>query len=304
MVLLAAIPRLEIARKALLAWRRPSFDECMEGLMQYRRRLQAAVVLNVLDPGRFRKAAAGEVEESQYVYGDDPIIDACLRAIDEVAPLDMDAMGMRCEDSLPDELYPACCGYPMGWDEWEEMVENLDTTNADIALYVFTTAMRLGDGDVLFKAAEHFSWNDLVVEDWPEIPDPEWERLDDLLDQRGLGVFKNAINACLYSTNNPYFDYNPWDENNLYDLPPFSVEGVRALETAWEEAQQVREDLTKASIQFARDLSLARTLYELYVESAEEAHPQPQTLSEIWAGEADDGEPVIDEFYGPIGLEA
>lgn len=273
----------------------------MERLAWKKQRIQAAVVLNALDPRMFQRAAAGIVED-QYVYGDDPLIDACLRAIDAVAPLDMDMMEMRCDGGMPDELYPACCGYPMGWDEWEEMVDNIDTSSDEIGLYIFTTAMRLGDGDVLLKAAEHFGW-ELGVEDWPEIPEPNWERLFELLEERGLGVFKNAINACLYDTGNPYFDYNPWDEEVIPNLPAFTLEGVRDLEQAWAEAQPIREDLTRAVIRFARETTLASTLYELYVESAQATKPIPQTLGEMWAGEADD-EPEHDEFYGRIRLEA
>jgi hypothetical protein len=304
MQLAGALPRLDTARKFLKLRKRPSLSDCLEVLEQKKRRIQAAVVLNALDPAKFRRAAAGEVEDKQCVYSDDPIIDACLRAIDALAPLDLEMMETRCEDGMPDELYPACCGYPMGWDEWEEMSgDDLDTCRDELGLYIFTTAMRLGDSAVLLRASDHFGW-ELSGEDPANIQDPNFERLFEMLEERGLGVFKNAINVCLYDTGNHYFDYNPWDEEVIADLPAFTLEGVRALEWAWAEAQPMREDLTRAVIWFARDMSLAGTLYDLYVESAAETETRPQTLGELWAGEADDGEPVIDEFYGPIGLEA
>ena len=296
MVATAYIPRLSVVGHALRERRRPSLAAVLGMLEAQRRRGQAAVILNELDPKAFRKAARGE-KEDKYQFAEDPLIDACLRAIDKVAPLDLDQMGMRCEEETADELYPSACGYPMGWDEWEELVEDVNTAAPEISLYLFVTAMRLGDGAVLFKASEHFGWD---LENLEEIPDPNWERLFGLLEEHGLGCFKNAIEACLYDTGNVYFDYNPWDEETIPTLPPFTLAGVRALEEEWAEAQPIRKDLDHAARIFAQDLSLARKLMDLYAASACEHAYRLSTLAEMWAGEGED-EPVIDEFYGQIG---
>jgi hypothetical protein len=300
----AALPQLETVTRFLRAKKRRSLEDCLDWLRVKRQEFQGAVILNALNPGRLYRLDMRVEKDDAFVYCDSPLLDACLREINNLAPLDMDMMEMRYgEANCPDELYPASCGFPMGWDEWEEIIDNIESISPNTYLYLFVTMLRMGENEKMALAAQEIGW-ELSEEECATLPNPDWNELLILLEQRGLEVFKNAINVCLYDTGNPYFDYNPWDESDIYSLPAFTLGGVRELQQFWEEAQPISADLDKAVLQFGQDPTLARTIFDLCVESQGHPAPRPQTLAEIWAGEADDAEVVTDEFYGPMGLEA
>lgn len=279
----------------------PSMDGVLGYLFAWRKRTQAAVILNELDADEFRRACAPKAELIDGTLDDDPLVEACLAAVNRIAPLDLDTIEMYAAEESLEYLYPACCGFPGNWDEWDDMTRNLGNYSADMALYVFVTCIRMGDGAALFGASEHYGW-DLYGEDMDSLPDPDWDRLYELLDAHQMSCFKHAIDACLYSTGNPYFDYNPYDESETYDLPTFDLEGVRFLAEQWTAAQPILTDLRAAMEQFKKEPALAQVLLSLYAESAGEPERKPQTLAEIWAGDIDERRPV-DPFYGPLDGE-
>ena len=230
----------------------------------------------------------------------DELIEATLNAIYEVAPLDQLFIVSVIYDSVLDYLYPESCGWPIEWDEWDEMVEEPASYQESVGLYVFVTALRLDESDVLMGASEHWGWN-LMAVDLDDNSVLDWERFAQLLDKNGLGCFKNAFDACAYQTGNPYFDYNPNDEETQPDLPPFMLEGVRTLQKYWQEAQPILADYQQAEEMFEQDRSLAGKILKLVMECREKRERvrvrTNLTLAEVWGEEP---ERVIDPFYGPL----
>jgi hypothetical protein len=298
---LAAGPTFKEVTLFLTARRQPKLEDMVESLDLLRKRTRFAVILQALNPEKFREVCAGRYELVVGDVSEDPLIEAAVGEISDIAPLDLEETFMCLEDGYEyiDYLYPEHLGYPIGWDEWEELHDNPNDWTETMALYVFVTALRLGETEVLGSSSEHYGW-DLEVEDLEAgIPEANWDRLFILLDQRQMSCFKNALDVCIYDTGNPYFDYNPYDEERCPDLPGITVEGVRALEKAWQEAQPIRLDHETAAEQFAHDPTLAKVLLMLWAESADKPEPRrPQTLAEIWADEQP--ERIIDPFYGPL----
>ena len=210
------------------------------------------------------------------------------------------------------DLFPSACGYPMGWDEWSEMVNDLDTCNETLNLFIFANIWRLEGEEAWDIASHHYGW-DLDIEKIVEMGDVDWKHFSKLLKKEGLGCFENALDACWYDTGNIYFDFNPYDDDIVVDLPPFTLEGVRALAQCWIEAQPIQFDLHIATDLFARDASMAGQIMKLARRARKKERTAqgrarvriggPQTLAELWAGEGGENQQVIDPFYGPIGLQ-
>lgn len=277
---------------ALQTRRTVSLDQAVSYLLSARTRWKAAAILRHLAPARYA-SVKGQPSILVGYLSDDPFFEAALLAIHDQAPLDLDFISTLIDENGPIEyLYPECAGYPFGWDDWEDLSINISGVDPNMALYMFVTAMRLSHDSVLTEGEECFGW-DLDLNSDASLPDIDWDRLYDLLDQHDLSVFKNAIRVCISDTGNPYFDYNPYDSDQaIPDLPEFSIPGVDQLCRAWYEAQPILTDLRIAVDRFHEDPGLARVLFMLCEESQVESQPgaKPRTLVELWTsqGELDD----------------
>ena len=277
--------------KTFLASRQTARDiwAVLQQLDWMRSKTRCMAILHEINPRAFAETARAVRATKPDPNDIDPWEEAALNAINDVAPLDQDAMMMRMEDGESCEgLYPAQCGYAMDWVQWNELTDDPTGTDPAMGLYIFVTCIRMGAGEKLFNASEKFGW-DLEFDPDASMPEPDWDRLWDGLARHNLTAFQDAINVCLYSTDNLYFDYNPWDENQDYgDLPPFSLAGVRSLQESWREAQPILNNLRIAIELFSKDGSLARTLWDLFVEASEEDHPARRTLADMWAQDDED----------------
>jgi hypothetical protein len=278
----------------------PRFASIISELEITRTWIKSAVILAELDPDKFAKirSEGGKISEE--------LFQSAIESITAIAPLDLEFIEVNMDggsDGLAC-LYPEPCGYPLGWDEWEEICQDPTDCNDSMALYIFSTCLRFDDVVTLQNASEHFGW-DIEIEKLPDLSSEESDHFFGLLKEHGLKCFENAIYTCWYSTGNQYFDYNPYDEQPILEnMPEFSMKGVRELEKQWKAAQPILADLHEANDRFVSEKGLARKILEFYLQSQKiriGPHRRPTTLVELWASEAAD-QPVIDPFYGPIGL--
>jgi hypothetical protein len=294
-------PKIEKILGELGARRRPSLQNAIQQLQTIRGVTGSGRILAELAPNTFQAACADglwrmlEISES-FRYGDatPDIVSSTLNAIQEIAPLDWDAM--ENQFSNEDEvifLIPDCYGYPMGWDDWDQIREDLESTSLDLGMYIFFTTLRLGDMEIFEAANEQFEWG---IERIPErLADRDMGTLDRAklfrsLDRAKMGCFKDALEVCFYDTGNVYFDYNPYDEGEVPSLlPPYAIEGVRDLAAQWKAAQPILANLRIAQNRFMSDPGVPDRLYKAYLRYLDRGVPRERirvrTLGDIFAEE-------------------
>jgi hypothetical protein len=294
-------------------WERklPTLAQVVNELEKMRNYTQAAVILKELDPVEWAKLGGNVLIKNSN------LIDDAFTAINHIAPIDEEFIYSYMDGGEGTiELVPASCGYPMGWDEWADMINDLATNDTTLNLFIFANIWRLEGSEAWETASDHYGW-DLDIEKIVEMDEVDWGRFYTLLKKNGLGCFENALDACWYDTGNIYFDFNPYDDDNagLVDMQPFTVEGVRKLAQLWQEVQPILMDLHVATDLFARDASIAGQIMKLARQARKKDQASqgrararvrvggPQTLAELWAGEGGENQRVIDPFYGPIGLQ-
>ena len=263
----------------LRSLKRQSFQDVVISLQQAKLTARLARIVAELRPDLYQEITKNGVTLNS--LDSDDLMQQTLNAINEVAPLDDMFENELMDGSIP-LLYPQCCGYPMSWDEWEEMAEDPGFVSPSMSFYVFVTAWRIGDERAFINGSEVFGWN-LRFEN----SNVDWEKFCKLLDKNGLGIFKNAFDVAMYSTGNPFFDFNPFDENYGYeDLHELSIEGVRSLAEDWKKAKPIIEENNKACTMFAEQPELAGRLVKLMRRCRIKENPAPRppkTLIEIFA---------------------
>ncbi|MAT45347.1 MAG: hypothetical protein CL609_23710 [Anaerolineaceae bacterium] len=258
-------------KERLLALKPLSFGSIAATMRVYGTIGRAGQILQELNPERYRMVCRQElVYEGGVEF---PVIAEALAEIDLRAPLDLDMIeggigGLA--DLAYISLIPVQLGYPMGWDEWEEISQ--DPTGCDdvMAINIFFNCLRLGQPETFNMASDHFGWG-VYWNAACNLP-VDWERFCELLHQKKMGFYINAINTVWYDTNNPYFDMNPFDEmsfdNFYYD---FDLEGFRSLEEAWQDAQPIRDDLARAIKDFTINKKAPRRLLNIWTKAVAES---------------------------------
>jgi hypothetical protein len=305
----APMTTFQVASWSLRKRRKPTFSDAVSRLKKVGFLAKTVIILKELNPEKH-----AELQEKFRFLGDDieneEVIYETLAAICGIAPIDMQFYdNVRYDDMEFEYLYPESCGFPMGWDEWGEIASNPTDCNDSMALFIFFTALRLGEGEVLERASERFGWN-LPEVDLEQYDAVDWEKLYALLVRARLGCFNNAIDVCLYSTGNPYFDYNPYDEEVIPDLPPYSLEGVREMQDMWEAAKPINADFDQAKEMFEEDPEkYSWTLLKLWLRCCKKKKRERvrlrtsgnpgRTLGEIW-GEIEDNQRELDRLMEPL----
>jgi hypothetical protein len=307
------------AKASLQKRRMTTFYEAYTRLHSISFQARSASILAELNPARY----LGLREKVHFLTDyDEELVSAALEEICTIAPLDTEFIetGLLGAGEDFQYLYPAPMGFPMGWDEWEEIATDPAGCNESMELFIFVSSLRLHYDSTLEQASEHFDW-DLPKVDLERYSDLDWERMYKLLDQAGLSCFKRAIDVCLYSTDNPYFDFNPYDEdaNAFPDLPPYSLDGVHQLEAFYQAAKPIQADFEEAENLFENCYGLPWKLLKIWLSCCKKVKPErrrvrvggpERTLAEIW-GEVQtintdiqnlEGElqRIIDPFYGPL----
>jgi hypothetical protein len=271
----------------------PRLISVLEQLEYFNRQMAPAAILEELDPDKYQRILTQT--GSHEIDGEDAILVAAIDAIDNVAPLNLEYIEMNLFEAGEDELeflYPDPHGYQISFDQWYESCEDLDNSwLPDAGLFIFITAIRFEDRQILQKAKEWLGWTIRSFPDLGNYGDPDWNRFYQLLDQNNLSCFKNAFDACLYSTGNPYFDFNLADDGyGIPNLPPFTLNGMRELRKFWEDAQPIIQDFNCARLQFLQDTSLAGKILKLYLKCCpQRVRTGLQALADLWA-EDDDAE--------------
>jgi hypothetical protein len=274
----------------------PTFDRMVSRLGKVKFMAESARILEALNQERFKEIKP----KIKFLNNDEcnDVLAAALGEITLVAPLDMEFIELNLSDfdglitSLPPEPY----GFPISLDEWESITQDLEGCAESLGLYVFFTALRLGEYSVLEAAASRFGWDFPDNLNFDRYGDVDWKLLFEKLDQAGLGFYKNAIDVCHYSTGNPYFDYNPYDEELIHDLPEYSLEGVRELQQEWIESKPILADFRRAEERFEHNPSRESwRLLKLYLSCCEKrsrarVRTNGKTLVEIF-GEEEISEP-------------
>jgi hypothetical protein len=307
-VAVSALVPLGVAMQALRRARRVKMVTAVDALTEAKTATSAARILFELNPNRLNDLCAANrcLNDPEQT-----LVSETMEAIGEIAPLDTDMMDVEFQDDgqVP-WLLPAPAGFALGWEEWEEWSGHLDE-HADAKMYIFWTCIRLGESETLESAGWAYDWLDWGM----EIPDlytdeeehMDWERFEETLRNKGLGCFIAAREICCYDTGNPYFDWNPYDENGESQSPavPFNLEGVRELEKDWQAAQPMLEDFREARERFDRDPSLAGKLLAIWDscmvrnKKKRKRRARARTLVEVFREEVTRGR-LIDPFYGPL----
>lgn len=263
---------MPVVRERLLELKPLSFQTMSDRLRVFGVIGRAGQILQALNRERYRRVCRQNFMDWESGV-DMPIIAAALEEINLRAPLDYDMIeggigGLS--DLAYIYLIPVQLGYPMGWDEWEEISVDPGTCSEEMAINIFFNCLRLGQPETFDMASEAFGWGVY----WTEACNMpvDWERFCELLHQKKMGFYINAINAVWYNTDNPYFDMNPFDEmsfdNFYYD---FDLEGFRALEEAWRDAQPIRNDLARAIKDFTINKKAPRRLLNIWTKAVAES---------------------------------
>lgn len=258
----------------------PRLYDALATLRSYNLSAKAAMILQEIAP---------HFLVQNNVSGADALVDKALDAINDIAPVYYESMqaDLDASDGGVIFLYPEPVGFPMGWDDWDELITDIENSPS-MALYAFATCLRLGQWEYFERAAVFLGWN-------CEYANIDVDRIDQMaseLERSGLGCFANALRACWYVTGNVYFDWNPYDDDQAYeDFPPFIVEGVRWLMNEWQMAQPILNDLKQANEWFQREPGVAARVLACMTAGMEEVEPgagSNQTLMEIWSENDDD----------------
>jgi hypothetical protein len=271
------------AARTLQSMRLPTIDSALVALGKAREHTCAAVILNELDPDSLQSHCAAGVD-----LCDTDLVILALQAINNVAPLYLEQIEMQYDEGdglllLPDPIG----GYLASWEEWSDFSTE-PGEYAEHRMYIFWTAIRLGDSDTLIRAGFEFGWLDYGM----KVPDSwdfeiDWEKFERNLRERGLAVHIAGRAICWYDTGNDYFDWNPFDEDS-YELPwrDFNLEGVHELMTEWEKAHPMLEDFKQARDQFDADPGLAGELLRIFLRSKKrrprQSRRRSRTLAEIF----------------------
>ena len=291
------------AADGLRRFRRPTLNEVFSRLSGLHTALTLAPILHGLDPVAFRESCQGRVLAPLSNY-DQSFETAISARLQQIAPFDGEFMELN-GDGVEEGgwLVPECAGYPCGWDEWEEMTSNPAAYDTPyMQLYIFCTALRLGESQLFDNASEAFGW-DIAYPDKATNFDPDWERLYRLLRRRGLGPFCDVWDVCTYSTGNIYFDFNAYDEDvDWASLPFFDLDGFRQLAKEWQAAQPILEQFRIAVHMAEQDSRIFAELLRAYCDSFKpERRRKSKTLAEIWNEESEGGidrDTVVHDDYG------
>ncbi len=173
-----------------------------------------------------------------------------------------------------EELYlpiePA--GFPYSWDDLSEIMENPSSLDASESLLFFLKYLDLGvDPSAWELAAGHFGWPGapgyLNPADVRKIDHLDNERLFALLDAHGLDCFQAAFKVIWGGTGNLFLDYSYEELYEIVEPIPFSVENVRLLALAWQEAQTILERIREAETKTQDDPGLLERILEAYERS-------------------------------------
>lgn len=281
---------VQSAVKLLQAKRQPDMDEVIRRLNSARFTTSCAAILAEISPEKYYAACRGGmllITDGNLMT---PLAQAAIEAIMEVAPLDEEALEVIVsEGEYPMNLPPASAGFPMSFDEWDEFRCDIDNCSEDMSLYVFYTALRFGDHDVLDEAACHFNWE--INSRFSE-GDLDWDKMYAMLERETWSkCFVNAIDIICYQTGNIYFDYNPYDADIIYDLPPFTIDGFHTLETEWQEAKPILLDYELAKDLFLRDPEVPGELLEMWKACITPSRTRTNlTLAEVWREDEEEEE--------------
>ena len=207
-----------------------------------------------------------------------------LDAINDIARLDENVAQEELEEGDLPILYPANMGYPMGWDEYDELLQNLSNLAEGMRLYMFFTMLRTGRDESFQEMSDYFGWQ---VQFAP-IEGLDFEVFKQETRAAGLEDYYWALRVSWYCTDNVYFDFNPWDENggDWEILPNWTREDIEALAKQYDETMPISEANERAVEQFARDATIAGRLLECMVRSSDLGRTHPaMTLAELWAAD-------------------
>ncbi len=172
--------------------------------------------------------------------------DAAIRAVAALFPVLDDYMDTLVQEGEPLCIHPDSCGY--AWDEeWlSEAFQNPENLQAESALAMFfktiwiaTTQFGREEGLSLWNTMQEYFGYPCEM---PEVGDVyardfNWPLVYELLDQDGLGDFRNVISLALCDTGNLFLDTSAEDYGyGTVEIPDFTAENIKTLSQLWAEA--------------------------------------------------------------------
>lgn len=292
----ALVPGFSQAAAALRKIRPVAYRTAADDLASLDQVLRAAQILIALKPGEIDKYHP----EGGWLKGEDGFYDlgdAVAYAINEIAPLDMEAIDMDLQDGYF-RMIPESRGRPMNWDSWDEMVNDPENyLYGNESAWAFCAALGVGDQAAFEAFSEYYDWE----LSYPRKAGGAYDKAKffKALERRGLGCFKAIWSIATYSTDNLYFDYNIYDDN--MDLPPFSLEGVREMERAYRAALPIEAEARWAQDLFESQPGLPAALLRIYVRSLVKDE-KPRTLVEVFRAERERGHAAENDVTDPLGV--
>jgi hypothetical protein len=304
-VSIETLPSFGDAARALRKFRKPSYSRAAAQLSGLTVTLRAAKILRELAS----ESLAGCTGVDWLTDGDgqESLMRKTMEAISAIAPLDEETVDIDIQDGQF-RLVPAAMGFPMNWDEWQEIVNDpANFIEKEGSMWAFCCALGTGDQEAFENFSSYFDW-DLR---WPKRAGGTYdkEKLFRGFQRRGLKCFEVAWNIAIYSTGNLYFDYNIYDDNIA--LPPFDIHGVRKLEAQYKEAQPIQAQYRQALDLFLYRDGVPAALLRIFAHSlAKEEEDRlirrARSLGEVFRAEqeamAEDEEDAENDETDPFGV--
>jgi hypothetical protein len=264
----------------------PTLSLAAERLERIGTTIEAIRIIQELNPDRL-------IGEDVRIFDSDSLIQAAVDVINNHAPVDMDFIVESFFESDGEGmigLVPRSMGFDGDYDSVSEVLNDLEGHAAVWDMFVFFHALNEGDEDLLMRASMAYDWG---IDEYPDlgaVDHYDRQKISKQFAQAGLQCFDHAIDVCYQETGNIYFDYSLFEED-AWNLPDFTVAGVRSLIDEYHDAQPIGEDYIRAHAIF-QEPGIPEQILKIFLSSAERKNKRvrARTLAEVFADEADEGE--------------
>lgn len=296
------------ARDYLTSRRMPTFHDARSVLERLGEVAQAAEVLKELKPDKEWKGSLGRLFSFNVERGEIlEVEEDAISAVGELFPIRQDVMEdaiLNLEEGQPlfIDIEPQGVSWSFdGFYEYANEPEGFDD-RASVIVMAWSLDTQL-EKEVWELLAERFGWPERIPRCIEMSTDGfDVDKLEKLLDEKGLSEFKDVFTIVWQNTGSHFFDIS-MDECDPID---FSIESVRALQEEWENAQLYLTSLNKAIERAAQDPGVLEVVIDTWDACCQfNEHPKGRTLMEIFTNERRrDANILVDPFYGPIGVDA
>jgi hypothetical protein len=292
----------ERVQQELGALRQVSFDEASSLLERVRINTTSAALLAEYAPQKLTGFSVMHLLD-MHRYGLSPLDKAAYDVILNLFPCNADYMfeNMLNDDDMPGIVIDPV--FNMSNEEFSELVASpADFGSGDMtSLLTFVRYLSFViDAPYFDLACEHFGWSVETPESCASthgIDTVDMDRFYELLDEHNLADFALPFKCEQQATGNIFLD---WTLDEVYnEFIPYTLKSIHQLVADWSSAKPQVDQLNAAAERFKREHWIAAKIIELWDQCVRYKDGRmPRTLLELWGGH-----PVVDEFYGEIGVE-